>query len=128
MRFAARQIRQSKESAMKDYLAMSDDEISKEVGNYLGLEWANLDENYNKLCHWHMAVGLSVFDPCKNIDDAWKIISENRINVEWHEMKDDTFKPYALSNETMIGYYDDSALRAAMIVFLMMKDRESSHG
>ncbi|HGF8925563.1 TPA: phage protein NinX family protein [Yersinia enterocolitica] len=119
---------------MKDYSAMSDFEINKAVAIHLGMKpfdeetgWQGLTKEPYVDVIVRGAGRLGRFNPCKNIDDAWKIIAENRINVEWHEMKDDTFKPYALSNETMIGYYDDSALRAAMIVFLMMKDRESSH-
>ncbi|HDL7809292.1 TPA: DUF2591 family protein [Yersinia enterocolitica] len=108
---------------MKDYSAMSDFEINKAVGELTG-EAISTEPTFEMVIR--NANGRR-FNPCKNIDDAWKIIAENRINVEWHEMKDDTFKPYALSNETMISYYDDSALRAAMIVFLMMKDRENSH-
>lgn len=100
---------------MKDYSAMSDEDINKLVAGHISFA----DK---------VMVGTGQIDYCNNPADAWPIIAENRINVEWHEMKDDTFKPYALSNEAMIGYYDDSALRAAMIVFLMMKDRESSHG
>lgn len=49
-------------------------------------------------------------------------IVANKINIEWHQWKDNTDKPYALSNATMISRYDDNPLRAAMIVFLMMQD------
>ncbi|HHK4124223.1 TPA: phage protein NinX family protein [Yersinia enterocolitica] len=105
---------------MKDYSAMSDFEINKAVAN---IEFGGKIHPMQE-----QSLEFGILNYCENPEQAWPIIAVNRIDVEWHEMKDDTFKPYALSNETMIGYYDDSALRAAMIVFLMMKDRESSHG
>lgn len=58
---------------------------------------------------------------CKNPAVAWPIIVEHRINIEWHEWKNGTFRPYALNNETMKSCYDTNPLRAAMIVFLEMQ-------
>lgn len=115
---------------MKDYSEMSDFEINKAVALLTGIKERDINEA-SRLIHRRFQLPnmrfYAFFEPCSNPADAWPIIAENRINVEWHEMKNDTFKAYALSNETMIGYYDNSALRAAMTVFLMMKDRESSH-
>ncbi|WP_145574139.1 phage protein NinX family protein [Yersinia alsatica] len=99
---------------MKDYSAMSDFEINTLVAEIVFGEIHPMQLQ---------ALDFGVLSYCKNIEDAWPIIAANRINVEWHEYKDDTFKPYALSNETMIGCYDDNPLRAAMIVFLMMKEK-----
>lgn len=78
-------------------------------GESVGVLWTGYDEASN-------------FDPCNNPADAWPIIVENKINIEWHEWKGGEFKPYALNNETMKSGYDDKPLRAAMIVFLMMKE------
>lgn len=104
---------------MKDYSAMSDFEINKAVANIVfSGEIPRMQED---------SLEFGILNYCKNPEQAWPIIAENRINIEWHEWKDDTFKPHALSNETMISRYDDNPLRAAMIVFLMMKGRESSH-
>ncbi|EMQ4303668.1 DUF2591 family protein [Yersinia enterocolitica] len=112
---------------MKDYSTMSDDEISKEVGNYLGLEWANLDENYNKLCHWNLAAGLSVFDPCKNPTDAYPIMLEHGIGIDYDGISW-TASDWRENKHSDWRNHPESPLRLAMIVFLMMKDRESSHG
>ncbi|QGR65287.1 phage protein NinX family protein [Yersinia intermedia] len=114
---------------MKDYSAMSDEEISKEVGDNLGLEWANLDANYNKLCYWKMGAGPLVFDPCNKPADAWPIIFRERITLtpkvtgyEW-----DAISPVILNDDIEHLHTGPNPLRSAMIVFLMMKDRESSH-
>lgn len=62
------------------------------------------------------------FDPCNNPADAWPIIVERKINIEWHEWKNSEWKPYALSNASTKSCYDNKPLRAAMIVFLMMQE------
>lgn len=67
---------------------------------------------------------FTYFDYCNNVKHAWPIIVENKINVEWHEWKDDSFKPYALNNATMKSCYDKNPLRAAMIVFLEMQNEQ----
>lgn len=114
---------------MKNYSEMSDFEISKAVGNHIRVEWANLDKNYNQLSIWVGGRdGLFVFDPCNNPSDAWPIILENEValnprcaNGEWkaqvHLGKHDIFDEYA-------SCWDKNPLRAAMIVYLMMKDSE----
>lgn len=113
---------------MTDYSAMSDFEINLAVA-HIDLCVGGYDYHPEKKEVYRAGMDggeflpNAYFNPCNNPADAWPIITANRINVEWHEYKDDTFKPYALSNETMIGYYDESALRAAMIVFLMMKEK-----
>ncbi|HHH1927481.1 TPA: phage protein NinX family protein [Yersinia enterocolitica] len=124
---------------MTDYSAMSDFEINKAVAESLGNHSVALPSDClsgdSVECEITEAHGLSREgmlmararrirkDFCNNPADAWPIITGNRINVEWHEYKDDTFKPYALSNETMISCYADKPLRAAMIVYLMMKEK-----
>ncbi|MEB0886545.1 phage protein NinX family protein [Citrobacter freundii] len=61
-------------------------------------------------------------DYCNNPADAWLIIVERKINIEWHECKNSEWKPYALNNASTKSCYDNNPLRAAMIVFLMMQD------
>lgn len=63
----------------------------------------------------------TLVDYCNNPVDAWPIIVEHRVNIEWHEWKNGIFRPYALNNETMKSCYDTNPLRAAMIVFLEMQ-------
>lgn len=61
----------------------------------------------------------TVYNPCKNPSDAWAIISDNKISLEYRDHK--SLKPVAKrfgSNSHNIA--DDNPLRAAMIVFLEM--------
>lgn len=117
---------------MKDYSAMSNEDIAKEVGNHLGLEWANLNANYSKLCYWEMGAGPLVFDPCNNPADAWPIIEENKISLDFDG---DGYEPQQnawCKASTQCGhvYYgsEKEPLRNAMIAFLMMKEADKSHG
>ncbi|MGP2833579.1 phage protein NinX family protein [Serratia nevei] len=103
---------------MNDYSKMSDFEIDKAVAEITG-DSKPTDEEWG--------INRIIPDYCNNPSDAWPIIVENKINIEWHEWKGGEFKPYALNNETMKSSYDDKPLRAAMIVFLMMKDAESKN-
>lgn len=100
---------------MKNYSEISDKKINVGVAFHLGLSTVILAEN-------------GQFDPCNNPSDAWPIVIENEIalnprcaNGEWkaqiHLGKDDIFDNYA-------SCWDKNPLRAAMIVFLMMKDAE----
>lgn len=61
-------------------------------------------------------------DYCNNPADAWPIIVERKINIEWHEWKNSEWKPYALNNASTKSCYDNNPLRAAMVVFLMMQE------
>lgn len=116
---------------MKDYASMSDIEISKSVGDAIGIDWANLDDNYHELCYWpELDDELNIFDPCNNPADAWPIVNASRISImfdgtdlqyegEHHEWCD------AISSSQKFGIqHQSNPLRAAMIVFLMMKEGE----
>lgn len=65
------------------------------------------------------------FNPCNNAADAWPIIVENKIGLtppmhdeNWEAMTFDKFG-YVNKNE-----YNANPLRAAMIVFLLMKEKK----
>lgn len=121
---------------MTDYRKMSDFEINKAVAIALGAKQVDCYENGDRCAIYYELGGEAItvrrgqallneqFNPCNDPSDAWPIIVENKINIEWHEWKGGEFKPYALNNETMKSGYDDKPLRAAMIVFLMMKGTE----
>lgn len=115
---------------MKDYAAMSDFEISRLVGDVLGVQWANLDENYHELCYWpELDDGLRIFDPCNNPADAWPIIVENGITLAFQDGNwwADNLAYWVDGFEWSIGgIIDKNPLRAAMIVFLMMKETENA--
>ena len=73
-------------------------------------------------CNWHR------FDPCNNPADAWPIIIGNRIALHpLHPVYVNEWRASAEDDCGFIGYSSSNAspLRAAMIVFLMVKDAEN---
>lgn len=128
---------------MNKYRDKSDFEINKAVaeiylhGNYLLSEekqevyFAGMD-GVDFLPNWY-------FDPCNNPVDAWPIILKNRISIiiPGNEYSDGYSTPFAasgfddVSHITRNTYYTDeesfnqNPLRAAMEVFLMMKEAEN---
>lgn len=115
---------------MKDYAAMSDFDINKSVALALGFR---LYKDGKSCRENHVAIeegrcGAFAMDWCNNPADAWPIIVGKQIslisrcaNGEWkaqlHLGRDDIFDSYA-------SCWDKNPLRAAMIVFLMMKESE----
>ncbi|WP_186378111.1 phage protein NinX family protein [Yersinia rochesterensis] len=101
---------------MKDYSAMSDEDINKLVAGHISFA----DK---------VMVGTGQIDYCNNPADAWPIIFRERITLtpkvmgyEW-----DAISPVILNDDIEHLHTDKNPIRAGMIVFLMMKDRESSH-
>lgn len=109
---------------MTDYSKVPDYEINARVGESLGMTAHFIEHDGRVKFRDEKGRIQGTKDYCNNPADAWPIIVENKINIEWHEWKGGEFKPYAINNETMKSGYDDKPLRAAMIVFLMMKDAE----
>ena len=125
---------------MKDYGKMSDFEVNKAVIAF-SCAYADVDI----VQHPHHADGVSVglyracgdyyewFDYCNNPSDAWPIMVESNIAtrplyvrdnkgrkiVEWEAKFTERDFP-----RNTIGWDDQNPLRAAMIVYLMMKDEE----
>lgn len=103
---------------MKDYSAMSDFEISHAVARAIDFNLPNPSSLlYNKTGKWEL------FEPCENPADAWPIILDNKINIDHRE----SIKSGAMASQSgrkEIYAVDKNPLRAAMIVFLMMKDEE----
>ena len=106
---------------MKDYSKMSDFEINKAVATALGMDVSGATEENNMMYGY-------VPDICNNPSDAWPIIFSSRIMLNpycadelWKAEVpcgfDGFFKEYATC-------YHRNPLRAAMIVFLMMKDKD----
>ena len=109
---------------MKDYSKMSDFEINKAV-----LEIAKASRMSGDIVKYpHFADGSSVglyhkmgdyydwFNYCNNPSDAWPIIQRNHINIGWAGDED----WFARTVHTA-KVFDVNPLRAAMIVYLMMK-------
>ena len=118
---------------MKDYSKMSDAEIAMRVA--CSIDGVDVDDNgipkYAVDCYLYnsansikwLRVGddeFEFFNPCNNPSDAWPAMEENKIglafvNGEWR------------ASSVKAGYHefsDKSAFKAAMIVYLMMKDEE----
>ncbi|MCQ6309748.1 MULTISPECIES: phage protein NinX family protein [Citrobacter] len=108
-----------------DYSKLSDTEIAQKVWFW----WNNNIPHDNtifcisdgKMLYQKNRV-WTAFDPCNNPADAWTIIVEHKINIEWHEWKNSEWMPYVLNNATTKSCYGTNPLRAAMIVFLMMQE------
>lgn len=119
-----------------DYSKLSDFEINKLVAETLYKDRKSLivlreipnrsavsifcDLGYNE-----EIVSIACADYCNNPEDAWPVITKYKINIEFHQWKNDITKPYSLSNETGLSAYSDNPLRAAMIVFLKMQDSKN---
>ncbi|EBP4392238.1 DUF2591 domain-containing protein [Salmonella enterica subsp. enterica] len=125
-----------------DYSKMSDFEINCDVANAIGLArhlfFPGNEDEFDDECPlnergpiWqtrefrvkgYKPSNGNCFTPCNNPADAWPIIVERKINIEWHEWKNSEWMPYALNNATTKSCYGTNPLRAAMIVFLMMQE------
>ena len=94
-----------------DYSKLSDFEINRRVFSLVmnGRDWNRQ--------------GSGVFDFCNNTDDAWKIITSNRIGIVPGTATD---KWAAHHGDWDIAIADVNPLRAAMIIFLMMQDSRKS--
>ena len=100
---------------MKDYAGMSSGEIAERVGRAIGLH-SIAGDLYIKDGIW------TRFDPCNNPADACPIIISSMISVR--PVGGDGHLWEASGMDGMKADYDKNPLRAAMIVFLMMKEDE----
>ena len=110
---------------MKDYSKMSDEEINEAVYTLLVS-----DESYPKeLAYkvYHLLADKP--DYCNNPSDAWTIIFVNDIMLNpncvealWKAEQGFREKPSGFYSAATA--YSNNPLRAAMIVYLMMKDEE----
>ncbi len=115
---------------MKDYASMSDEQIAVMVAGLCTIEGVSINED-------GMAVRNVIdgspgsysggdyiefdFDPCNNPEDAWPIIADNRVNILWDWNESGL---HGASASPIWEYEHENVLRAAMIVFLMMKEGE----
>lgn len=133
---------------MTDYSKMSDFEINSAVARSFGLAdflFFKVDEEICSGPVWEVGSGNTYngvrcskgnpFDPCNNPADAWPIIEENKISTmwmtsekEWCAWAEGDLAEGTWDWENVPDYYFNctSQLRAAMIVFLMMKDAENA--
>ena len=98
-----------------NYQEMSDSEINELVARFIWPKYAAIDDYVV-----HVVNGVwTKFDPCNSWADAGPIIQESKIGIReydgWWE---------ARSYIPEYAYCQKNPLRAAMIVFLMMKGGE----
>lgn len=117
---------------MNNYAEMSDFEINNLVYNKVKNLGYILKFTGNDNIEWHKDGDViktgkveysrnGLHDYCNNIADAWPIIFENRITVNpYDNPPEGWFSTY----DTSFFIDDENPLRAAMIVYLMMKDSE----
>jgi hypothetical protein len=104
---------------MSDYSEFSDFEVNKRVAKCLGFQlWKAQDDLresvlVSKDCQHHC------FDYCNNPADAWPIITGNCIDLTF-----DTRGNCHASAIDVLEHCDPNPLRAACIVYLMMKEAE----
>ncbi|CNI97382.1 phage protein NinX family protein [Yersinia pseudotuberculosis] len=98
---------------MKDYSAMSDFEINKAVAFHIGLCTVIDAENGD-------------YKPCNYPADAWPIMLEHGIGIDYDGISW-TASDWRENKYSDWRNHPESPLRLAMIVFLMMKERGSSH-
>lgn len=109
---------------MKDYSKMSDFEINKAVAEELCLELSSdHDGAYVGIVLRHIGCLPSYIhvNYCNNPSDAWPIINKERIGV--YPSEGPEFMPW-IAAKNAIAVTDKNQLRAAMIVYLMMKDKD----
>lgn len=100
---------------MKDYASMSDREIAEKIGKAIGL--GNIG-----WCLYIKNGAWTRFDPCNNPADAWPVITDSMISIR--PVGNDGQLWEASGMAGVKADYDKNPLRAAMIVFLMMKAGE----
>ena len=112
---------------MKNYEKMSDYEVNAAVS--IHVLWKNhrceeVDCNDKTgVVSWADGANWHEFNPCNNPSDAWPIIIENSItfNYDTAQVHVSSYFNESIKNSTNRKY----ALRAAMIVFLMMQEQKS---
>ena len=123
---------------MKDYSEMSDFEINKMVA--MTIEGVDFDSNGNAKyavdCFiksmdmesvnvlWSGNEEYSAFNPCNNPSDMWPLIIENKIDVCFIDSASSWTSFGLTKNKLLAESSGDNPLRAAAIVYLMIKDAE----
>ncbi|MGQ6215273.1 phage protein NinX family protein [Serratia sp. IR-2025] len=122
---------------MTDYSKMSDKEINHSVLAIFEPDIEHMMLGVDETHFYHCGITgdgyhqIDIPDYCNNPADAWPIIVENEICIEFES--DEVEGVRQVWAEANIGhpacngfqyFSDENPLRAAMIVFLMMKDAE----
>lgn len=111
---------------MNKYTELSDLEINKRVFVAAKIEHEDADLHSNKVFYGDGARWIE-FNPCNNPTDAMPIIIENLISL-MADMSDDGGSTWWCASDISNGItsrYKSNPLRAAMEVFLRIKDEEN---
>ncbi|EPK8200759.1 phage protein NinX family protein [Morganella morganii] len=114
---------------MNKYRDKSDFEINKAVAVACGYKVMSCEESVMA----YINSGYKPFDPCNNPADAMPIIIENNISLHAPRLREGWMAEYTGSDDDVndgfqADYFDahnKNPYRAAMEVFLMMKDAEN---
>lgn len=106
---------------MNKYTELSDFEINKRVFVAAKIEHEDTDLHSNKVFYGDGANWIE-FNPCNNPADAMPIIIENKIDLK--HLANNT-NNLMLANHREYWCIRKNPYRAAMEVFLMMKDAEN---
>ncbi len=117
---------------MIDYEGKSDLEINKAIANLLRVYWFlspdRGDSNQWEYCDYYGQIDREVGeheeslpDYCNNPADMWPIIVEHKINLEYYDYPNQNW--LASAAFSLQEFSGKSPLRAAAIVFLMMKHK-----
>ena len=113
-----------------DYSKMSDQEINLAVANIFHPELSPIESKVRPPSIFYPGVS-EWYDYCNNPADAWPIIVENKISLNWAEVEKSWCAHVGgvMTDGCWCWDYDPdhhqdniNPLRAAMIVFLMMQD------
>lgn len=116
---------------MNKYTELSDFEVNKKVA-YLFLNdgYYEIDSYRQEVMYFRSGSGKGLYrdyDPCNNPSDAMPIIIENLISL-MADMSDGRESTWWCASDISNGFtsnYKSNPLRAAMEVFLMIKDAEN---
>ena len=120
---------------MKDYASMSDQQINQLVGTIVSRDGLSIiASNGNAVIHEYsdcgdfkgICLGWKVFDPCNNPADAWPVIDGSYISIQFYQGNwMASVSPSHGNGFRSSCFIGKEPLRAAMIVFLMMKESEN---
>ena len=100
---------------MTDYSVLSDREIYRLVLNIIYGRHAN-DKDVQRC--W----SRGGFKYTNNPDEAWPIIVENKIDINWGDDVHHALKGAVIASKGKLSATHSNPLRAAMIVFLQMQE------
>lgn len=108
-----------------NYEEIGDFYLSKLLAKFVAVD--GLVEDNGSAVHIHQyhngcCIGWKTFD-INNPADMWPIIIDNKLSIEPHALED-TF--FSASRHCEFSHQHKNPLRAAAIVFLMMKDAEKA--